>query len=121
MNNAKIEYITALYGNISELTAELECINSKNFPYIYELVSDEITRLQNETANLFDDELETFVRAMVEFDDYTYVEEKIDHILGKAWSDSCDIKRLSDGTEIVTNDYFVVIAKDNQVLYYLAR
>lgn len=121
MNDYRIKYITALYGDISELTAEIECIDSKKLPYSYELVMDEITRLQKETLDLFDDELEVFVRAMVEFDDYSLVEDKINHILGETWGGCCEFKRLPDGTEIVTNDYFVLIAKDNKVLYYLAR
>ena len=120
MNDCRIEYITALYGDISELTAEIECIDSKKLPYSYELVMDEITRLQKETLDLFDDELEVFVRAMVEFDDYDLVEDKIKYNLGETWEGCCDIKRVDD-MEIITNDYFVCIAKKNQVLYYLAR
>jgi hypothetical protein len=120
MNDYRTEYITALYGNISDLTAELECIDSKKFPYIYELVMDEIIRLQKETLDLFGDELEAFVRGMVEFDDYTYITEKIEYTLNETWGGCCDIKRVDD-MEIITNDYFVLIAKNNQVLYYLAR
>lgn len=121
MNNFNREYITALYGQISELTAELECVDSKKMPILYELVSDEITLLQKETLDLFDDDLEAFVRAMVEFDDYNLVEDKINYVLSETWGGCCEFKRLPDDTEIVTNDYFVLIAKDNKVLYYLAR
>lgn len=121
MNDNRIKYITALYGDISELTAELECIDSKQLPMAYDLISDEIIRLQRETIDLFDDELEVFVRAMVEFDDYVLIEDKINLVLSDTWGGCCEFKRLPDGTEIVTNDYFVVIAKDNKVLYYLAR
>lgn len=121
MNEDRIKYITALYGDISELTAELECIDSKQLPMAYDLISDEIIRLQRETIDLFDDELEVFVRAMVEFDDYVLIEDKINLVLSDTWGGCCEFKRLPDGTEIVTNDYFVVIAKDNKVLYYLAR
>ena len=120
MNNFDRDYIIALYSDISELTAEIECIDSKKLPYSYELVMDEILRLQKKTLDLFGDDLEVFVRAMVEFDDYTYVEEKIKYNLGEPWEGCCDIKRVDD-MEIITNDYFVCIAKKNQVLYYLAR
>lgn len=121
MNNFDREYFTALYNNIAELTAEIECINSKKLPYSYELIMDEILRLQKETLDLFGDDLEVFVRAMVECDDYDLVEDKINYILGETWGGCCEFKRLPDGTEIVTNDYFVLIAKENKVLYYLAR
>lgn len=120
MNNFDREYLTALYGDISELTAEIECVDSKKLPYSYELIMDEITRLQKVTLDLFGDDLEVFVRAMVEFDDYDLVEDKINYVLGETWGGCCDIKRVDD-MEIITNDYFICIAKNRQVLYYLAR
>ena len=120
MNDYRTEYITALYGNISDLTAEIECIDSKKFPYIYELIMDEIIDMQRQTLDFFGDELEVFVRAMVEFDDYDLVEDKIKYTLNDTWGGCCDIKRVDD-MEIITNDFFVCIAKKNQVLYYLAR
>jgi hypothetical protein len=121
MNNFDRDYLTALYNDIVELTAESDCINLKKLPYSYELIMDEILRLQKETLDLFGDDLEVFVRAMVEFDDYDRVEDKIKYNVCETWGACCDFKRLPAGTEIVTNDYFVLIAKDRQVLYYLAR
>lgn len=121
MENARIEYAKALYGEIFTLTAELEGIKSKERPYIYDLVSDEITRLQKETVKLQGEELKAFIYGMVEFDDFDTVKDKIEYTLQETWGGCCEIKNLDDTTEIIINDYFVIIAKNNKVLYYLDR
>lgn len=121
MENARIEYAKALYGEISTLTAELEGIKSKERPFIYELVIDEISRLQKEALEFQGEALKAFIYGMVEFDDFDTVKDKIEYTLQETWGGCCEFKRLPDDTEIVVNDYFVLIAKDNQVLYYLAR
>jgi hypothetical protein len=120
MSNFTIEYLKAIYTDIVELTAELEVINSKQTPYIYEMVMDEIIRLQNKTLEFCDEDLENFIRVMVEFDDYETVEEKIEYNLNDTWGGCCNIKRVDD-IEIVTNDFFILIAQKNKVLFYSAR
>lgn len=120
MENARIEYAQVLYGEISALTAELEGVSSKTQPLIYETITDEISRLQKETLELYGEELKAFIYGMVEFDDFDTFEDKIEYTLQETWGGCCEIKNL-DGTEIVTNDYFVLITKNNKVLYYLER